>query len=298
MTNPIDTQILDLNRPGVVVEVDVRTAEAPGRLRGGRPRRGGGPGVRRHRRAGGPLMARTRGEGPVLRAGCQQAHRAASGRDRPLAEALGAGEHPPAPQPGLRDPVQGLELHVAGDAGQGRPALDDLQAGQQRGRQVRRGEKGTLVQYWKLTDQIPVKDERGKPVLDGEGNKVYRNVQLEKPKVFSAVVFNAEQIDGLPPLQIRTPDWDRHERAESVLQASGVRDPPRPAGPRLLPACHGPDSPADARQLQECPTPITAPRFMSLGTHQGIPPAWTGTWPTPSAASATPRRSYAPRSRP
>ena len=88
--------------------------------------------------------------------------------------------------------------------------------------QVRRGEKGTLVQYWKLTDQIPVKDERGKPVLDGEGNKVYRNVQLEKPKVFSAVVFNAEQIDGLPPLTIKTPDWDRHERAEAVLQASGV----------------------------------------------------------------------------
>lgn len=30
MTNPIDTQILDLNRPGVVIEVDRRTAEALG----------------------------------------------------------------------------------------------------------------------------------------------------------------------------------------------------------------------------------------------------------------------------
>ena len=90
------------------------------------------------------------------------------------------------------------------------------------GAQVRRGEKGTLVQYWKLTDQIAVKDERGKPLKDAEGNTVYRSVQLDKPKVFSAVVFNAEQIDGLPPLQIKTPDWDRHERAEAVLQASGV----------------------------------------------------------------------------
>jgi len=27
MTNPTDTQILDLNRPGVVIEVDARTAE-------------------------------------------------------------------------------------------------------------------------------------------------------------------------------------------------------------------------------------------------------------------------------
>lgn len=90
------------------------------------------------------------------------------------------------------------------------------------GAQVRRGEKGTLVQYWKLTDQIPVKDERERPLLDGDGNKVYRTVQLERPKVFAAVVFNAEQIDGLPPLEIKAPAWNRHERAEAELKASGV----------------------------------------------------------------------------
>ena len=130
--------------------------------------------------------------------------------------------------------------------------------------QVRRGEKGTLVQYWKLTDQIPVKDERGKPLLDGEGNNVYRTVQLEKPKVFSAVVFNAEQIDGLPPLQIKTPDWDRHERAEAVLQASGVdirHDQPdrafyRPATDRI----HLP-----ARDSFKSADTYYAPRSTSLG---------------------------------
>ena len=57
--------------------------------------------------------------------------------------------------------------------------------------QVRKGEKSTLVQYWKLNDKVPVKDERGKPVRDGEGNKVYRTLELDKPRVFSAVVFNA-----------------------------------------------------------------------------------------------------------
>ena len=35
--------------------------------------------------------------------------------------------------------------------------------------QVRKGEKGALVQYWKFTDQVPLKDERGKPLLDKEG---------------------------------------------------------------------------------------------------------------------------------
>jgi antirestriction protein ArdC len=67
-----------------------------------------------------------------------------------------------------------------------------------------------------------VKDERGRPLKDAEGNPVYRRVQLDKPKVFSAVVYNGEQIEGLPPLQIKTPDWDRHERAEAVLAASRV----------------------------------------------------------------------------
>ncbi len=67
-----------------------------------------------------------------------------------------------------------------------------------------------------------MKDERGKPLKDAEGNTIYRSIQLDKPKVFSAVVFNAEQIDGLPPLQIKTPDWDHHERAEGVLKASGA----------------------------------------------------------------------------
>jgi antirestriction protein ArdC len=82
------------------------------------------------------------------------------------------------------------------------------------------------VQYWKPSDQIPVKDERGKPLKDAGGNQLYRNVPLDKPKLFSAVVFNAEQIEGLPPLQRLlpngAPDGDRHERAEAVLQASGV----------------------------------------------------------------------------
>jgi antirestriction protein ArdC len=72
-------------------------------------------------------------------------------------------------------------------------------------------------EYWKFRDRVPVKDERGKPVLDGEGNRVYRSVELDKPKVFSAVVFNAEQIEGLPPLEVKAPDWDTHERAEALL---------------------------------------------------------------------------------
>lgn len=90
--------------------------------------------------------------------------------------------------------------------------------------QVLKGEKGTPVQYWKFRDRIPKRDENGKPVLDAEGKKVMVSVELDKPKVFSAVVFNAEQIQGLPPLEAKKePAWDRHERAEAILKASGAK---------------------------------------------------------------------------
>jgi len=69
------------------------------------------------------------------------------------------------------------------------------------GGQVLKGEKGTGIQYWKFTDEQKMRDELGKPVLDGEGNPVKVIVKLERPRVFYATVFNAEQIKGLPPLQ-------------------------------------------------------------------------------------------------
>ena len=106
--------------------------------------------------------------------------------------------------------------------GRGDPRWMTYKQAQSVGAQVRRGEKGTLVQYYKLTDQVLIRDENGKPLLDAEGEKRYRTVQLERPKVFTAVVFNGEQIDGLPERQPVTVAWDRHERAEAILAASGA----------------------------------------------------------------------------
>ncbi|WP_322075499.1 zincin-like metallopeptidase domain-containing protein [Burkholderia cenocepacia] len=90
------------------------------------------------------------------------------------------------------------------------------------GAQVRRGEKGTAVQYWKFTEQQAKTDENGRPVLDAKGQQVMEEVKLERPRVFFATVFNAEQIDGLPPIQRKEQTWDAIERAERILQASGA----------------------------------------------------------------------------
>ncbi len=86
--------------------------------------------------------------------------------------------------------------------------------------QVRKGEKSALVQYWKFTDERIKKDDNENPVLNSEGNPIKEQVRLERPRVFYAAVFNAQQMDNLPELDIKAPDWDPLERAERILQAS------------------------------------------------------------------------------
>lgn len=82
--------------------------------------------------------------------------------------------------------------------------------------QVRKGEKGTVIQYWKFTEE--------KNVEDAQGNVSKITFKLEKPRMFCATVFNAEQIDGLPAHvhQYQQYKWDPVERVEEILQASGA----------------------------------------------------------------------------
>jgi len=91
------------------------------------------------------------------------------------------------------------------------------------GAQVRKGEQGTPIQYWKFSDEQIKTDPDGKPVLDAQGEIVKHLLKLERPRVFMATVFNAEQIEGLSPLQPRKAHvWSAVERAEGILQASGA----------------------------------------------------------------------------
>ena len=93
------------------------------------------------------------------------------------------------------------------------------------GAQVRKGEKGTTVEYWKFEDEQIKKDKDGKEVLDDNGKPVKVRYKLERPKVFYATVFNAIQCDNMPPLPPKeelVKDWDIHQRAESILKNSGA----------------------------------------------------------------------------
>lgn len=90
------------------------------------------------------------------------------------------------------------------------------------GAQVRGGEKGTQVEYWQWTEKKGVLDDNGQPVLGEDGKQKETEVRLDRPRMFLATVFNAEQIDGLEPFIPPPANFDPVKMAEAVLKESGV----------------------------------------------------------------------------
>lgn len=86
------------------------------------------------------------------------------------------------------------------------------------------GSKATPVVYYQFTDEKNKLDNDGKPVLDADGKPEKERVELDKPIVRFAHVFNAEQVDGIPPLQLtdKAYEWEPIEKAENILAASGA----------------------------------------------------------------------------
>ena len=89
------------------------------------------------------------------------------------------------------------------------------------GGHVRRGERGTLVVFWKFVER-EVLDGDGQPVLNEDGRPRTRVIPFAR----GYTVFNVEQCDGLPGrMQVpeEPPGWDPLAEAEQIVQASGAR---------------------------------------------------------------------------
>ena len=54
------------------------------------------------------------------------------------------------------------------------------------------------MQYWRFDEERKIKDLNGRPVIDANGEPRTEKVRLERPQLFVAYVFNAEQIEGVP----------------------------------------------------------------------------------------------------
>lgn len=118
--------------------------------------------------------------------------------------------------------VNFLNLSMAQDR-MGDPRWMTFKQAKELGAQVKKGEKGTRILYWKTHNLVDKKDSNGKPILDAEGKKVKVSIKLEYPRAFYSTVFNATQIDGLEPFE--APDFDPesiNKRAEEMIKNTGA----------------------------------------------------------------------------
>lgn len=122
-------------------------------------------------------------------------------------------------------PYRGINNLALSLEGRSDPRWMTLKQAAAAGYRVNKGEKGSQIEYWKRTDRQPKLDASGAPVMGSDGKPETVNVTLARPRVFTAVVFNAEQMTGVPELikSDRTYEWSPEERAEQILNASGAK---------------------------------------------------------------------------
>lgn len=89
---------------------------------------------------------------------------------------------------------------------------------------VKKGEKGTLINFYKFDEQKALRDEAGNPKLDEQGKQKYITVKRENPIITAAWVFNAEQINGIPELVREVPadKWKAIDAVENIITNSGA----------------------------------------------------------------------------
>ncbi len=104
------------------------------------------------------------------------------------------------------------------------PRWMTLKQANEQGMHILPGSKATPVVFFQFSKEQDRLDDNGKPVLGEDGNALKTTVMLDKPIIRFAHVFNAEQIDGMPPLELTDKSfaWEPVDKAESILAASGA----------------------------------------------------------------------------
>jgi len=91
---------------------------------------------------------------------------------------------------------------------------------------VKEGAKATLINFVKTHNIEAMRDPDGNKIKDDSGKTLTRKTELDKATITKAWVFNAEQINKIPPLSEYLKDkqvpgiWDVVERAENLLKES------------------------------------------------------------------------------
>lgn len=104
------------------------------------------------------------------------------------------------------------------------PRWMTLRQANEQGLSILPGSKATPVVYFQFNKEQDKLDKEGNPILGEDGKPQKQSVELDKPIIRFAHVFNAEQIEGIPPIELtdKAFEWEPHEKAENILSTSGA----------------------------------------------------------------------------
>ena len=105
----------------------------------------------------------------------------------------------------------------AQERGYADPRWVTYRGAQKIGAQVRKGERGTTVEYWKFPPKDESKDKNAE-----DGKEQQQRTIIHR----TYTIFNAEQVDKMPALELeqqkQPQQWEVCERAERLLRESGA----------------------------------------------------------------------------
>lgn len=97
------------------------------------------------------------------------------------------------------------------------PRFMTFQQAKDQGYKIKPGAESIVLEKWVWEKQVILKDDNGEPVLDKDGNEQKIWAKLEHPYVNYFRVFNAQDIDGIPPLL-------RHEHDPKSVESKMIED--------------------------------------------------------------------------
>ena len=117
----------------------------------------------------------------------------------------------------------------------------------EKGWQVRKGEKGTHIEFWEV--KAKPEERNGEPSKNGGDETAKENRRRLIHRVYT--VFNAKQIDGVPAFERRQPTaFEAVQAGERILAEFRRENRSRPARQRVLSSVHRQHPPASERSLQ------------------------------------------------
>ena len=118
---------------------------------------------------------------------------------------------------------------VAQEKGYNDPRWMSFQAANRVGAKIKKGERGTRVEYLRIPPKAQSSQAKEAQGKDAPNDAAAGDKQKEQPNIThrTYVVFNAEQIERMPALEKQLPkEPQQHEiceRAERMIQDSGVK---------------------------------------------------------------------------